>query len=121
MTRKAIILPVQPSGSHKVRVQEDVSRRANTVTTTQTTITTTATKIDTPTDAKHFIIKHRDEGITVWIGTDSSVTVEGSTAWPLEAYDELVLDQYELDNENSIYGIVNNGTVKIYCLGKFVS
>lgn len=120
LTYKAIILPPLPEGSEKVHVREDTSKRANTLTTTQTSVGTSATKINTPADAKNLIIKHQDPNATLWIGKDSNVTSGGSTAWPLEGGQELVLDQYQLDNDNSIYAISDSNTVTVYCVGKYL-
>jgi len=118
---KAIVLPPQPKGSEKVHVRTDTSKRANTLTTTQVSVGTSATKVNTPADAKNFAIKHMDPNATVWLGTDSNVTSEGSTAWPLEYGDILYLDQFQSGNDNSIYAISDSNTVVIYCLGTYLS
>lgn len=117
---KAIVLPPVPKGGEKVHVREDTSRRANTVTTSQTSVGTTATKINTPVDAKNFRIKHLDPSVTLWIGNSDSITVEGSTAWPLRYGEELQLEQFQLDNENNIYAISDGNTITVYCLGIYL-
>lgn len=116
---KAIILPPVPKGGEKVHIKEDTSKQANTLTTVQTSVGTTATKINTPANAKNFIIKHLDPNATLWIDTSSSVTVEGSTAFPLNLGDTLVLEQFALDNDNNIYAISDSSTVVVYCLGTY--
>ena len=117
---KAIILPPQPKGSEKVHVRTDTSKRANTLTTVQTSVGTSAVKVATPADAKNFIIKHLDPNATVWIGSSDSVTSEGSTAFPLLYGDQLVLEQFKLDNDNSIYAISDSSTVTVYCAGTYL-
>lgn len=114
------VLPPRPPGSHKIRVQEDVSKRSSTITTSQTSVGTTATKITTPVDATNFLLKHLDPGVTLWLGSDDTVTAEGSTAWPLQYNEVMELDQFLADNENSIYGIVDNGSVTVYCMGRYL-
>jgi hypothetical protein len=117
---KAIILPPQKTGSERVHVRTDTSRRANTVNTSQTSVSTTAIKITTPSDAKNFLFKHEDPNVTIWIGTDSTVTAGGTSAWPVNHGDILVLDQFQLDDDNSIYAIADSGTVTVYCIGKYL-
>jgi hypothetical protein len=116
---KVIIVPPVPKGAEKVHIKEDTSRQANTLTTTQTSIGTTATKINTPVNAKNFIIKHLDPNATIWIDSSSSVTSGGSTAFPLNVGDILVLEQFATDNDNSIYAISDSNTVTVYCLGTY--
>lgn len=116
---KAIILPPVPKGGEKVHVAEDTSRKANTLTTVQTTVSTVAVQISTPDSARNFILKHQDPNITVWIGKDDSITAGGTTVWPLEGGQELILDQYQLSDSNQIYAIADSGSVTVYCIGKY--
>lgn len=116
---KAIILPPQPAGSEKVHVNEDTSRKANSVEITQTAVSTTAIRIAVPELAKNFVVKHTDPSAVVWIGLNDSITAAGSTVWPMKA-DELVdFVQFVTGNENQLYAIVSSGTVTLYCMGSY--
>lgn len=110
----------QSEQGRKVHVRTDTSRRANTLITEQTSVSTSVVKITTPADAKNFLLKHEDPNVTLWLGANNTVTVGGTAAWPLNYGDTLVLDQYQLDGDNSIYAIADSGTVTVYCAGKYL-
>jgi len=110
----------QSEKGRKVHVRTDTSRRANTIITEQTSVSTTAVRIVTPSDAKNFLLKHEDPNVTIWIGNAATIAIGDSDIWPLNYGDTLVLDQYQLDDENSIYAIADSGTVTVYCAGTYL-
>lgn len=86
----------------------------------QTEVGTVAVRIEMPAEADQFIIWHIDDGVTVWIGDNKDITVDGIDVAPLKP-DTMLSFVLEKGNDNQVYAIVSSGTTTLYTIGAVAS
>lgn len=80
-------------------------------------ITTTAAIINVPENARHIRIKHGGDR-PVWIGNVSTIQPYGTNAYPLDN-GEYIDIAVVVGNNNTIYGVVDEGYVDLFILGGY--